>query len=132
LHEPAAVEAALRALRDHASLRALNVRDTRVGSAGGAHALALAAAAPALTSVDVSGCSLGDAGLGMLLDALAANTTAQLRALRCEGNAMSAAFAQQRLLPAVRAHAALRTLAADDAPRGGGAVREALALVARR
>lgn len=123
--------ALLSALRDHASLRTLNAHNSRVASAPGvARALALAAGAPALTSLDVTGCGLSDAGLGALLDALAANTTAQLHTLRCQGNAMSAAFARQRLLPAVRAHALLRTLAADVP--NSSAVREAMALLARR
>jgi hypothetical protein len=104
--------------------------------AGQAIAALVAADAPTLRRLDVSGCQLGDAGLAPLCDALARNT--HLRELDCSGNGMSAAFAQQRLLPAVRGNSALRKLLVADAgapaveelqARGGA---EAAAFVAQR
>ena len=72
----------------------------------------IAANAPALEELDVSGNHLGDAGLGPLCDALPRNT--HLCTLKIQSNGMSAAFAAQRLLPAVRANESLRLLEADD------------------
>jgi hypothetical protein len=72
----------------------------------------VAANAPALQELDVSGDEVAEEEFGELLDALPRNT--HLRALGCEyepGSA-SAAFVRERLLPAVRANASLRTLAA--------------------
>jgi hypothetical protein len=60
-----------------------------------------------------------------LVDALASNT--HLLKLLCGGNRLSADFARDRLLPAVRANASLRKLGA-----GGGAAAEAEAVVAAR
>jgi hypothetical protein len=71
----------------------------------------IAADSPALKSLNVSMSHLGDAGLGPLCDALPRNT--HLRNLRIQSNGMSAAFAAQRLLPAVRANRSLRLLEAD-------------------
>jgi len=71
----------------------------------------IAANSPALKALDVSSSHLGDAGLGPLCDALARNT--HLRNLSIGFNGMSAAFAAQRLLPAVRANRSLRLLEAD-------------------
>jgi len=117
----------LRALCGHPTLRTL------CAAAGGspvapAVAAVIAADAPSLTTLDVSGNSLGDEGLGTVLDALAHNT--HLRELRLHDNEMSAALARDRLLPAVRAHAGLRVLS-SDLPRCA-AVRAAMELLARR
>ncbi len=92
----------------------------------------VAADAPAFEALQLSWCRLGDAGLGPLVDALPRNS--HLCQLNIKGNGRSAAFAAQRLLPAVRANASIRDLAADkghgekDAP----AAEEALRLVETR
>jgi hypothetical protein len=112
--EDAAVGAELLgALTGHASLRVLNVCSNGVGephhaAVGAAFNSLLVANAPALTHLGVSWCRLGDDGMRLLLEALPANT--HLRALKCEGNFMSDAFARDTLLPAVRANASLREL----------------------
>jgi SAM-dependent methyltransferase len=131
--DAAAAASLLGALTSHASLRELSVRSNSVEPADQAVAGALlgalvAANAPALTQLEVSGCSLGDAGLRAFLDALPHNT--HLRALTCFGNHMSAAFARDVLLPAVRANTGLRFLAASVA--GFASAREAEALVYQR
>ncbi len=83
-----------------------------------------------LTALDVSGCALRDEGLAPLLAAVASGRT-RLRALRCGGNGLSDAAARAQLLPAARAHGALRLLevGAEEAPRGA---RAAARLVAAR
>jgi hypothetical protein len=107
----------------------LDVRDG-VGRALGA----LLAADGALRGLNVTECWLGAPGLAALLDGLARNSS--LTALRCADNRMSEAFAAEALLPAVRAHAALRHLAAAssdwDAEGHEPAKRAAEALVASR
>ena len=130
---PAVAAALLDSLHAHSSLRALDISaNSGEHGLGGAVIPALArlvaANAPALTSLDVSNCKLLDAGLGPLVAALASNT--HLRELRMSGNEMSAAFARNRLLPAVRGNAGLRVLVTDKSHTV--AVREALALIARR
>ncbi len=72
----------------------------------------MAADAPALTELGLKCCRLGDAALGLLCDALPGNN--HLRNLDLEDNDISAAFALQRLLPAVRANTSLRELRADE------------------
>jgi hypothetical protein len=104
----------LRALTAHPSLRSLSISDNRAAdeadraAAGAALAALLAADAPALTELDVSGCDLHDAGMAPLLAALAANT--HLCSLVCGGNNISEAFAADVLLPAVRANGSLSAL----------------------
>jgi hypothetical protein len=96
----------------------------------------VAANAPALEHLDVSNCGLGDAGLGPLVDALRHNT--HLRSLDISHNEMSEEFARGRLLPAVRANSALRTLTVEwhpaygRGPRTPESAHEAAALVASR
>jgi hypothetical protein len=133
-----ALRTLLPALVGHPSLSTLTLRDNVIGgneaaqeAAGALFADVLAADAPALTALDVSWCNLGAAGLRRLAAALAANT--HLRALKCAGNIGGGlvpfgeeywhgggardgnngnAFRTERdiMLPAVRAHASLRTL----------------------
>jgi hypothetical protein len=120
LFEDAQVAATLLgALTGHASLRSLDckfnvtfhgVLEATTAAIGGVLGALVAADAPALEELDVRYCSLGDAVLGPLCDALAHNN--HLRKLALQGNNMSAACAAQRLLPAVRANASLRKLEA--------------------
>jgi hypothetical protein len=129
-----AAAALLSALTGHGSLRELRLVSNHVGAeqeaaAGAALGALVAANAPALTELEVSICGLGDAGLGALFDALPTNT--HLRALDVSHNSMSAAFARDVLLPAVRASTSLRTLGAWSYGMHPGAV-EATALVAAR
>jgi hypothetical protein len=85
---------------------------TRAAAAGALIGALVAANAPALTALDVSGCHLGDAGLAPLFAALPANS--HLRELDCRGNRASQAFAADVLLPAVRANTALTRLNSPD------------------
>jgi hypothetical protein len=66
----------------------------------------IAANAPALTAMDVSGGELNDDHLRVLFAALPANTN--LRSLDLRGNALSAACLREHGLPAVRANTSLR------------------------
>ena len=75
---------------------------------GAALAAIVAADAPALKTLDVCGCGLGDDGLEPLLDALPAN--GHLRTLWLAANSMSATFVREHLLPAVRSNTALQQL----------------------
>jgi hypothetical protein len=101
----------LDALTRHPSVRKLELHNNRSEeaaqrvAAGRMLSALVAANAPALTSLDISNCQLGDAGLAPLVDALPSNT--HLRTLRCAGNDFSVAFARDRLLPAARANAVL-------------------------
>jgi hypothetical protein len=131
---PAAAALLLRALTGHASLRSLDIGFNQAEDAGDVIGDALGALvcadAPALTRLDAFDCQLGDAALGPLWDALPRNT--HLRTLRCEAAPMCDAFAEERLLPAVRANASLRTLTLRLPPGAPTAARLALALVAGR
>jgi hypothetical protein len=128
-----AAAALLSALTGHSSLHTLNFSSNRVmggaAAVGAALSTLILANAPALTDLDVSCCSLGDAGLRPLVAALPANT--HLRTLSVVYTNMSGAFARNVLLPAVRANTSLRTLRARDYGDHPGAV-EATALVAAR
>ena len=112
----------LLSLVGHASIRTLTCRgeasgDPEIGDEydpvliGMCLRALIAANAPALVDLDVSGNHLGDAGLGPLCDALPRNI--HLRRLSLGANGMSAAFAAHRLLPAVRANHSLRYLNVD-------------------
>jgi hypothetical protein len=136
-HDVRAALTLLAALTGHASLRSLTCSKNEfdyvshhngplyyaahielVGAALGA---LVAADAPALEELDVSCCSLSDEGIGPLCDALAHNT--HLRTLTLAGNQLSAGFAGDRLLPAVRANTSLRELEVlddgDESPEEG-------------
>jgi hypothetical protein len=132
-HHPDAAAALLSALTGHPSLckvcLVLNrVVAPHVAAAGAAFGALVAANAPALTALDLSICDLGDEGLRPLFEALPLNT--HLRTLDVADNDMSAAFARDVQLPAVRANTSLRKLltSARDFPES----REAEALVAAR
>ena len=86
----------------HLALQSAPVSAEAIGTALGA---LVAANAPALTDLSVADCSLGDVGTGPLVDALAQNT--HLRVLDIWDNDISAEFAAERLLPAVRANTSL-------------------------
>jgi hypothetical protein len=134
-----AASALLGALTGHGSLRTLRItRDAPLAAvtqecnhwhAGALLGALVAADAPALTALDVSGCVLFEHGLRPLFEALPRN--AHLRQLDCSDNAPSDAFAADVLLPAVRAHASLRTLRLAGCSQSDAA-RTAEALVARR
>ena len=103
----------LDALVGHCSLRALGL--TLECEARGpesivpaALAALVAADAPALQSLDVCGLVLGDASLTPLMDALPHNH--HLGVLYINLNQTTAAFARERLLPAVRANTSLQSL----------------------
>ncbi len=134
-HSPAAATALLDALAGHPSLRSLNISSNRADpavqeEAGAALGALVAANAPALTELDVTGCFLRDEGLGPLFDALPGNT--HLRKLNCGYNNMSDAFVRERLLPAVRANSSLRELKSTARWLHADAALEAEALVQRR
>jgi hypothetical protein len=103
-------ETLLAALPAHPSLRVLNLSGNHctpatVHIAGAALGALVAANTPALHELSAYECSLGDMGLGPLFAALPRNT--HLRTLECYENGMSAAFARDVLLPAVRANTSL-------------------------
>ncbi len=113
-HEPAVALAVLDALAGHPSLRYLMLHD-RDQDNRGAHTAASFAALGALLScnsslevLDLSYSRLGDTHLRPLFEALPQNT--RLRTLSIPGNDLSAAFARDVMLPAVRANTSLRTL----------------------
>ena len=143
--DAAAAAAVMRALTGHASLQLLDLNMNTppdvptIAAAGIALGALVAADTPALTTLKVWGSTLGDAGLGPLFDALPCNN--YLRELDCTMTGMSAAFARQVVLPAVRTNTSLRNLEAsafwEDEPDGRKAkappeLIEAEALVAAR
>ncbi len=100
-------------------------------AAAGAAIGALIAHSQSLEKLHIHNCDLGDAGMGPIVDALPHARC--LHTLNCPNNAMSEAFARERLLPAVRACASLRTLKATQPWDGvGPAAREAELLVQQR
>jgi hypothetical protein len=125
-----AAVALLGALTGHPSLRTLKLSNNivwRGASAAGAALGALVAAnAPALDCLSVPWSHLNDAALRPLFEALPRNT--HLRTLDVSYNNLSAAFAADVLLPAVRTNTSLRALDAvparlPRAPRSRGARR---------
>jgi hypothetical protein len=113
--------ALMTALTAHPSIQTLALLDNTVhadaaAAVGAALGALVAANAPTLCKLDVAHSSLGDAGLAPLIDALQRNT--HLRTLCCGDNGMSAAFARDTFLPAIRANTTLRELA-DGAWWGG-------------
>ena len=138
-HEAAA--AVLRAATSHPSLCELNLVHNAVWDApwaGAQLAAVIAANSPALKELYLGGVEsdLGDVGMAPLMDALPQNT--HLRKMSSGDAGMSAEFARDRFLPAIRANTSLRTLIAggndtDDDPHPARAVLlEAEALVAAR
>ena len=138
--DDAAVAASVvHALTGHPSVRviSLDCNDAPDAVAAGAALGALVAAnAPALHELDVHGCSLGDAGLGPLLDALPHNT--HLRLLDCSTTEMSDEFARDRFVHSATANTSLRKLIAspwwgnEEDGEAPPEVLEAEALVAAR
>jgi hypothetical protein len=129
-HDMHAAAALLRALHEHPSLSVLAIMQNAVppehAAAAGAAVGAFIAQSPALKTLYIQFCALGDAGLEPIIRALP--RARQLQTLHCDSNTMSDAFARERLLPAVRACGSLRALQATDSP----AVREALQLLQLR
>jgi hypothetical protein len=134
--DAAAAAELMAALTAHPRLRLLNISLNRprlggmqAAEAGAALAALLLANAPALQTLGISDCRLGDEGMRPVFAALRHNT--HLTKLNADDE-MSEAFARNELLPAVRANTSLIQLRAG----GGGVVkvaaREAEALVAAR
>jgi hypothetical protein len=103
-------------------------------AAGAALGALVAANAPALRVLNVSGCHLDDTSIGPLFDALPRNMHLSTLVLyKCLPPQLSEAFARERVLPAVRANASLLYLAldwpADELP---AAAQEAVQLVEAR
>jgi hypothetical protein len=138
--DAAAAVLLLGALTSHQSLRELDVSCNNAGTtalqaiAGAVLATLIAANAPALHTLDVSHCRLGDAGMGLLVDMLPQNN--HLHTLKCAGNEITEVFMRNRLLPAVQANASLRKLKLidedDDEAAHPAIVRELQELVAAR
>jgi hypothetical protein len=131
-HDPAAASTLVGALVAHPSLVQIGLSTNVVAAAdqttaGAALGALVAADAPMLQSLLLSGCALGDAGLGPLVDALPQN--AHLQVLICDDNDLTPAFVRDRLLPAVRANTSLRTLKTRLAWESA---REAEAIVATK
>jgi hypothetical protein len=137
-HDAAAAETLLQALTAHPSVQTVNLGFNGVAVADRARAGAslgalVEANVPALKELFVSGCGLGDEGIGPLVDALAVNT--HMRKLVCSGNDMSDAFALERLQPALLANNSLRRLmlVADDVANAASpALRQLEQLVTER
>ena len=133
VHHPGSV--LLAALTGHPSLQTLILsHDYKVvgpakAAVGDALGALVSANACALTELDLPACSLGDAALGPLCDALPRNT--HLRILDVSANDFSAAFAAGRLLPAVRVNTSLRKLR-DASERKQPAIVEAMQLLSLR
>jgi hypothetical protein len=109
--DAAAAVALLGALTGHVSLRCLELAHDRenaehaVALIGPALGVLVAANTPALKELSLVYFSLGDAGMRPLLEALPQNT--HLARLQCVENGLSAAFARDVLLPAVRDNTSL-------------------------
>jgi hypothetical protein len=137
--DPAAAVLLLGALTGHRSLRKLNFLYNTAGTramrsvAGATFNALVAANAPALRTLSVGRCRLGDVGMGLLLDALPHNT--HLRTLECEDNDITEAFARERMLPALQANASLREvtlIGKGDQRRHPAILRELQDMVAAR
>ena len=113
-NDAAAAAAIMRALTGHTHIQQLDLSYNDLANEienGVALGALVAANMPALTSLQVWASWLGDAGLGPLFDALPRNS--HLRELDCSLTGMSAAFARDVVLPAVRANTSLRKLDAS-------------------
>jgi hypothetical protein len=133
-HVPAAGALLVAALAAHPQLEKLelasNPARNHQAAAGAALGALLAADSPALHTLDVERCGLGDAGLGLLFDGLARNT--HLRTLRCSGNGLSDACVHTHVLPAVRANASLQALHLSDFNERSAAMTVAQEIVDER
>ena len=110
--ESPVVAALLGALAGHRSLRVLTLSHMQLEELAAALAALLGADAPALTTLNLSGCELGEEGLGALLDALARNS--HLCVLDIRNSDVPAGFMSARLIPAVCANASLQKLLVDN------------------
>jgi hypothetical protein len=122
-------------LTGHPSLRVLSLsgnypRVDGAGVAGAALAALLLANAPALQTLDISFCQMGDEAMRPVVEALRHNT--HLTKLDCSRSGVSDNCARDELLPAVRANTSLRKLVAAATNANEGAAREAELLVAAR
>ena len=112
LSDAAAAEALLRALSiAHPRLSIISFQGNPAAAADRARIGASLGALVANTrigSLNLSGCNLGDEGLGLLVDALKISTT--LHTLACSDNDISEKFAHQRLRPAILANTSLRLI----------------------
>jgi hypothetical protein len=133
--DAAVATALLAAVTAHGSLRELQLQidhpGARAAAAGAAFGALVAANVSALQTLDLAFNSLHEETLRALFNALPGNT--HLRTLRVSYETMSAAFARDVLLPAVRANTSLRALhmGYGDVQRNAGA-REALTIVNSR
>jgi hypothetical protein len=135
--EPAAATTLLRALHGHASLRCIDLAwngmlDEQT-TAGAELAALVAADAPALAELKITGWGLCARGLRPLFEALAANT--HLRTLRCEFNLLHQEWHAARiwLMPALAANVSLRSLVMlHEAEEPADVAAEAEAFVERR
>ena len=109
-HDMDAAAALLDALQAHPSLAHLSLEGNRAprehAAAAGVALAALIVHSPSLTTLDLLGCELGDAGLAPIVDALP--QARHLRTLKIIGNGMSGAFESERLEPALRACVSLQ------------------------
>ena len=113
--DAAAAEALIRALTAHPTIREISLCNTPVAGAdrariGASLGVLVAANAPRLIFLDLSGCDLGDEGLGPPVDALKVNS--KLGSLYCYGNNISETFARKQLLPAVFTNTGLYSIIA--------------------
>jgi Ran GTPase-activating protein (RanGAP) involved in mRNA processing and transport len=134
--DAAAATALMGALTAHPRLRLLDLSRNNAhifehgAWVGAALAALVRANAPALQTLRMYDCLLGDAAMGPVVEALRHNT--HLTKLNCSGNTLRPYFARNRLLPAVRVNTSLRELVAADEGFPDHALREAEALVAAR
>jgi len=101
------------ALQSHPSLRSISLGRDRVPAAmavavGSALGALIAANAPALESLSIVNCQLGDAGMGPVLAALSRNT--HLRVLYINHNSMTEPVMRAHLLPALQTCAGVHTI----------------------
>jgi hypothetical protein len=129
--DPAVAVTLLDAILRHPSLWRVSLMNNPIGdaqdAAGAALGALVAADAPALVILGLTGCGLQEAALGPLLDALPRNT--HLLTLLLGEVTASAEFARERLLPAVRANTSLTTLEITVTGEGESAAREAQEIV---
>jgi hypothetical protein len=126
--DPAGAIALLAALRGHPTLRRLELMCSDAGRAakqvGEAVGQIIAANAPALRSLKLVACGLGDAGLAPVAAALRRNS--HLEHLEIFNNNMTARFAATQLLDAVMACPSLRDLHDNTAENHYGRTPAAL------